>query len=237
MNLRNLFLLVLLAGVLLATGGCSTTLVESLPVGNMTQCDAAWPGRWHGVEHGVGKAAVEEWIQINPDCTQFTFSDAEKTQTEPHVLHLISTRAGDFVWFSSPGDSPKACFGEGNTHCGTELMRYVRNGNRITIYKPDHLRVHDALESHAISGYTEMSVDPQNSVENGTQTGKGAVPSGLIEARRAAQDDKKSPTYHNLIAGGSEQITQILKEHPEFFEQEPYLILERQTPTDSDAPH
>jgi hypothetical protein len=220
----------LLFALLVLLDGCSTTLVESLPVGNMTQCDPAWPGRWTGVEHGVGKSAVEEIVQINADCTQFTFTDPEKTQTEPHTLRLISTRAGDFLTFASPGDAPKACFGDGNTHCGTELFRYVHTGDRIILYKPDHKRVHDALESHAISGYTEMSVDPQTTSVNGTQTGRGAVPDALIQARTAAQDDKKSPTYHNLIAGDADQITQILKQHPEFFEEEPYLILQREGP-------
>jgi len=231
---RLALLLVLLLAVA-GLEGCSTTLVESLPVGKITTCDAAWPGDWRGVEHGVGKAAMDERIHINADCTSFTFTDAEKTQTEPHVLRLISTRAGDFLTFSSPGDAPKACFGDGNTHCGTELFRYVRTGDRIVLYKPDHKRVHDALESHAISGYTEMTVDPQTTAVNGTQTGRGAVPDGLIKARTAAMDDKKVPTYHNLIAGQADQITQILKEHPEFFEEEPYLILQRVGPMSLEA--
>ncbi|HEY2344483.1 MAG TPA: hypothetical protein VGH80_01220 [Xanthomonadaceae bacterium] len=230
MKPRNPLLFLALALVLLATSGCSTTLVESLPVGSVSTCDAAWPGTWRGVEHGVGKAAMDEHIHISADCTQFTFSDAEKTQTEPHVLRLISTRNGQFLTFGNPGDAPKACFGEGNTHCGVELIRYVRSGGQILLYKPDHRRVHDALESHVISGYTEMNIDSQTTTANGTQSGNGAVPDSLIQARMAAQDDKKSPTYRNLIAGGPDQIAQILTHHPEFFEQDPYLILQREGP-------
>lgn len=221
--------LLLMALAILATSGCSTTLVESLPVGKTTKCDAAWPGRWRGVEHGVGKAAVDAILEINADCTKITFTDPEKTQTEEHTLALISTRAGDFLIFGSPGDKP-SCFGEANTHCGTELIRYVRTNDLIQLYQPSHRKVHDALESHAVSGYTEMSFDQQGTATNGTQTGQQAVPPGLIEARTAAAGDKKVPTYHNLIAGSPEQIATILKEHPEFFDVEPWLILKREGP-------
>jgi hypothetical protein len=218
-----------LAFAVLAMCGCSTTLVESLPVGRISSCDAAWPGRWHAAGHGVGSTATDESLSISADCTQITFTDTEKTQTEKHNLQLISTRAGDFLTFGSPDDKP-ACFGEGDTHCGTELMRYVRTGNRIEIFKPDHRKVHDALESHAISGYTEMNLDAQTTATTGTQTGQAPVPPGLIEARLAAANDQNAPTYHNLIAGDPDQIAQILVQHPEFFEAEPYLILNRDGP-------
>ncbi|HTA64629.1 MAG TPA: hypothetical protein VK753_03915 [Xanthomonadaceae bacterium] len=234
MNPRTLLLLLLVAFAILTTSGCSTTLVESLPIGKTTRCDAAWPGRWHAVEHGVGKAAMSERIDINADCTQLTFTDPEKTQTEAHTLTLFSTRAGDFLTFGSPGDKPD-CFGDGNTHCGTELFRYVRTGNVIQIYKPDHRAVHASLESHVVSGYTEMSLDPQTTATNGTQTGQPAVAAGLIQARAAAADDKQQPTYHNLIAGSSEQITRILVDHPEFFENDAYLILQREGPMNAGA--
>jgi len=221
--------ILLMLTAILAVSGCSTTLVESLPVGKTTTCDAAWPGRWKGAEHGVGKAAVAETLQINSDCTKITFTDPEKTATEEHTLHLISTRAGDFLTFGSPGDKP-ACFGDGNTHCGTELIRYVRTGDTIYLYQPDHRKVHDTLESHVVSGYTEMNLDPQTTATNGTQTGQAAVAAGLIQARAAAANDKQVPTYHNLIAGDPDQIGQILVQHPEFFNAEPYLILRRDGP-------
>lgn len=233
--MRRLVPVLLLLCAILASTGCSVTLVESLPIGSVTNCDAAWPGTWRGVEHGVGKAALDERIQISSDCKRFTFSDAEKTQTEDHVMRLVTTRNGQFLTFGNPGDPAKSCFGAGASHCGIELLRYVRNGDQILLYMPDHQRVHAALESHAISGYTMVNIDSQTAAENGTQSGSGAVPSGLIEARMAAQDDKKSPTYHNLIAGGPDQITQILRQHPEFFQEEPYLILQREGPMNPDA--
>ena len=100
----------------------------------------------------------------------------------------------------------------------------------IQLYKPDHRAVHEALESHVVSGFTEMNVDPQTTATNGTQTGQPAVAAGLIQARAAAADDKQQPTYHNLIAGSPEQITRILVDHPEFFENDAYLILQREGP-------
>ncbi|MBS0574922.1 MAG: hypothetical protein JSS45_00630 [Proteobacteria bacterium] len=219
--------LLMLLGLLLVLPGCSMTLVESLPTGAATTCDPAWPGAWRAVEHGVGRAAQSARVVISADCRQFTFSDADKTQTEPHVLRVIRSRAGDFVTFANPGDADKSCFGDGNTHCGIDLMRYVRNGDRIELFKPDHRRVHEALEAHLVSGYTEMRIEAQGTDVNGTQTRSQAVPPGLIAARAAARDDKQVPTYHNLIAGGPEQITQILVQHPEFFADEPFLILQR----------
>ena len=51
-----------------------------------------------------------------------------------------------------------------------------------------------------------------------------------VEARMAAANDKQVPTYHNLIAGDPDQIAQILVQHPEFFEAEPYLIIVRDGP-------
>lgn len=227
--LRTLLTLAMLGMALLLTG-CSTTLVESMPIGAVTTCDPAWPGSWHAVEHGVGKAAMSERVTISADCRQFTFSDAEKTQTEAHDLHLVRTRAGDFLTFANPGDAAKVCLGDGNTLCGVELMRYVRDGNRIQLYKADHRRVHEALEAHRISGYTEMRTDNRERTVNGTRSDSAAVPPGLIAAREAAQDDKKVPTYRNLIAGSPEQITQILTLHPEFFADEPFLVLERDGP-------
>lgn len=32
----------------LFVGGCSTTLVQYLPQGDVTTCDASWPGLWKG---------------------------------------------------------------------------------------------------------------------------------------------------------------------------------------------
>lgn len=229
MKAANLFASVVITLSIVLGSGCSTTLVESLPVGRNTVCDAAWPGSWKAVEHGVGKAAPSELVQINADCTQLTFTDPEKTQVEKHTLTLVSTRAGDFLTIRSPGDKPD-CVGEGNTHCGTQLIRYLRTGDEIDLFQPDHRAVHEALESHLVSGYTEMSIDPQTTATNGTQSGQPSVPPGLIEARMAAQDDKKSPTYRNLISGDPDQIVSILKQHPEFFSQEPWLILRRVGP-------
>ena len=164
---------------------------------------------------------------INADCTKLTISDAQKTQTEPHVMRLVHSRAGDFLSVGNPGEPDKDCFGDGNTHCGIDLMRYVRTGDRIELFKPDHRRVHEALEAHVVSGYTEMQIQTQDTAVNGTQSRSGAVPPGLIAARAAAQDDKQTPTYRNLIAGSPAQISRILEQHPEFFADEPFLILQR----------
>ena len=229
MKTGSVLLLLLLATAIAFTSGCSTTLVESLPIGKVTRCDAAWPGRWKAMQQNQGRNYQDAWLQINADCTQLTFTDPEKTETEAHLLTLISTRTGDFLSFSTPGDKP-ACFGEGNTHCGTELMRYVHAGSQISLYRADHAKVHDALESHIVSGYTEMRVDPSTpTATNGTQTGQPAVPTTILQARAMAEEDgaKQQPTFHNLIAGGPEQITTILAKHPEFFEASPWMILQR----------
>ena len=221
--------LLLMAIAIAVQSGCSTTLVESLPIGKVTHCDAAWPGRWKAMQQNQGRNYHDAWLRINADCTQLTFTDAEKTETETHILTLISTRTGDFLSFSTAGDKP-ACFGVGNTHCGTELMRYVHAGNQISLYRPDHATVHGDLESHSVSGYTEMSVSSSTpTATNGTQTGQPPVPNAILQGRAMAEEDgpKQQPTFHNLIAGGPEQITTILSKHPEFFEASPWMILQR----------
>ncbi len=223
-------MIVSLAVVATGLAGCSTTLVESVPIGTVTTCDRAWPGTWRAAEHGQGKVGVVARLTINADCSRMTFTDDEKSETDPAALRLLTTRAGQFLIVSKPGEDSTVCLGDGHTRCGIELIHYVRNGERIELFQPDHAKVHAALEAHVVSGFTQMRVGAQDPAANGTQTGIGAVPPGLAQARAAAQDDKQVPTYRNLIAGSPEQVTQILLAHPEFFSDEPWLILLRDGP-------
>jgi hypothetical protein len=226
-----LLLLLLMATAILTMSGCSTTLVEALPTGKTTRCDAAWPGRWKVIEQNQGNADSHEWLQINADCTQMTFTGPEKTQTEQHTLTLISTRAGDFLTFSSPGDKP-ACLEDDNTHCGTELMRYVHAGNQISLYRPDHRKVHDALESHTVSGYTEMNQAP--STTDASTTNSATINSAAINSATptviGGTQTGKPPVPTTIIAGNPEQIATILSQPPEFFESTPSTILQRYDP-------
>ncbi len=216
----------------LLLGGCSTTLVQSLPIGKSTTCDPAWPGRWKAVESDPSKPKQNTMLDISADCTQFTFTDPDKTQTEQHTVTLVASRAGDFIRFASPGDEPN-CFGGGSTHCGIELIRYERAGNEIRLFNPDHRKVHDALSSRRVSGYTEANDDPTvPGTVGGNMTDAPAPSDSAIVSAIAArqQDAPRQPIYHNLIAGNPEQITEILLHHPEFFESKPWLILRRDGP-------
>ena len=218
----------------LALGACSTTLVQSLPIGKSTACDAAWPGRWKTVEHDPSKPDQNATLDISADCTQFTFTDPEKTETEQHTVTLVSSRAGDFIRFASPGDEPD-CFGGGSTHCGIALIRYEREGNEIRLFNPDHRKVHDALASRRVSGYTEANDDPTvPGTVGGNMTDAPPPPSDSAFANAIAtqrQDAGHRPIYHNLIAGNPEQITETLLHHPEFFESTPWIILRRDDQT------
>jgi hypothetical protein len=230
MKAGSLLSILLLAIIALATGGCSTTLVESLPVGKTTTCDAAWPGRWKAMEPGnSSKPGEEVWLQINADCTELLSIDKEKTERENHKITLVSTRAGDFLWISD--DRKPSCI-PGSTHCGMELVRYVRSGDEIRLYNPDHKKVHDAIDSHAVAGYTEAHVDEKAAPASEAATSTGSPAQAPSPANASGQQNVASDNaqYDNQIVGNPEQIAAILEKHPEFFESTPWLTLRRDDP-------
>lgn len=223
--LRIALLLVAL-GVMVLLQGCSTTLVESLPGGSITTCDAAWPGAWRRIRNDGSSPKPDDVIRISADCKQITFIDDGKPKVEQHEMQLISTPSGQFLVEAEAGKDPRTCIGNDSSHCGFYLLRYQRHGQRIGLFDPDHARVHDAIATHAIAGYTEQTNRPQ-----GDASGKAdATSTEHAPAPGAADAGTQKPTYDNLIAGNPEQIADILARHPEFFDSKPLISLQREGP-------
>ena len=223
MKVGTLLSTLLMAMIAIGTSGCSSTLVESLPVGKTTTCDAAWPGRWKAIQPDGQKPSEDAWLEINADCTVLTSIDKEKTERENHKITLVSTRMGDFLWVSDTDGKPE-CVGPDATHCGMELMRYVRLGDEIRLYNPDHKKVHDALDSHVVPGYTEANT----AADVAASSSSSSAPSTTVATTATQPDNAQTEsTYRNQIAGNPEQIAAILEKHLEFFESTPWIILRR----------
>src|SRR5690606_9597657 len=75
--------------LLLALSGCSMTVFESLPTGETTRCDPAWPGHWAQVKSMSGKASEgsPEVIEIDATCSK----SGKPGDTEPAPLLLVTT--------------------------------------------------------------------------------------------------------------------------------------------------
>ncbi len=193
--------------------GCSTTLVQYLPQGEVTTCDAGWPGLWKGSAPG-SEAGESGWMEISANCQQLTFTDSEKTSVEKKRLTLVTAETGQYLSITDAEGKPE-CLGENNTDCGLPVVRYERDGDVITLYSPNHERVSRAIANDGVAGLT--LTDP-------------------IKTAATAATQVAKPKYRNLITGTPEQIAQILADHPEFFDAEPWLVMTRET-TDTRPKH
>ena len=200
------------ASLLLVASGCSTTLVQYLPAGDQTTCDAAWPGLWKAAAPADKTSAADKpdyvWVEISADCKQFTFTDVEKTSTDLKRLSLVTTEGDDYLSISD-GDGKPECIGDNNTDCGLPLVRYVRDGDEIRLYSANHARVSAAIANEGVTGVTRVPPTPDPN-----------KPTPQMVAK---------PDFRNLLTGSPEQIAQLLAEHPDFFETTPWLVLHRDT--------
>lgn len=257
MNAGTRIAAVLIALASLGLGACSTTLVETLPAGKRTTCDASWPGRWVVTSENPNKPGEPEdlhILEINADCTEWKFVDKEKTEVERLTATLVSTRSGDFISIFKPGDKLECVGEEQAKRCGLEINRYERAGNEIRIYEPDHRGISKTIRSHPGMGWTrdtepeQATTDPAETsgsaqAENETATATAepdaaaANPPQQPPASPNEPPKETAPTYQNLIYGNAAQINRVLGQHPEFFKSTPWLILRRATkPAESNKP-
>ncbi|GAB3383765.1 hypothetical protein [Lysobacter fragariae] len=202
--------------LMLATTGCSTTLFETFPQGQVTTCDSAWPGRWHP----DGKA--DETLAINDGCTSTTFTKpGEAPEQKSVTLTLVSTAHGQYLHLRSEGDATE-CFDK--AHCGKTLHRYVRQGNEIRIFEPDHVWVAAAIKKHKLPGFSEKESTPVRLLAP-PQASSGGAADGTPKPDDAPI--APGPTYGNLVTGTPEQIAAMLDRNPKMFSTEPFLILRR----------
>lgn len=189
----------LLLPCLLLLGGCSSSVFESLPAGNVSTCDPALPGRWIVTKSDASaNEALPRPLEVASDCRTVT----DQGQPKPIQANFVHTRAGNFV--EALNDSGKLdCAGENDTYCGHYLLRYEISGDQMRLYMPDHARISQALAQGRVKGY--QTPQPEQ------------VPEG------------QERIYHNFVAGNPAQIARILRRHPEFFVARPSTVLVRDT--------
>jgi hypothetical protein len=179
--------------------GCSTTLFQSLPEGGVTHCDQAWPGRWRSDN-------AESSFEISTDCrTLITLKEGQPEQEQLSLI-LVTSHAGQFLRYRQADHDPE-CFSR--TYCGYGLYRYVRNGDEIRLYEVNHGWAASAISSGVIPGHTEIAEDPYSTDGHATAS-------------------REEPTYQNLVAGNPRQIATLLQQHPEFFNETPFLTVRRE---------
>jgi len=203
--------------------GCSTTLVQQLPAGNVTTCDPAWPGLWMARMDDSGKPE-RAWLEVSADCKQLTFTDSAKTSVEQKTLTLVSSAAGEFLSITDADGKPE-CIGKDPRDCGFPIERFVREGGQVRLFAANHRAVHDAIAAGQLAGMTKLG--SQDDTDTEPTTKKKAKPADVNPANQ---------TYQNLITGSPEQIGQWFVEHPEYFDAKPWLVLDRQA-TDTRPKH
>lgn len=208
---------------------CSTTLVQHLPAGDATTCDPAWPGLWKATSKDADKPEFA-WIEISADCKTLTFTDAEKTSVEHKTLTRVATTAGDFLSVTDAGGKAE-CLGKDPKDCGFPIERYVHDGDQIRLYAANHRAIHDAIASGELTGLTQVG---DKEAEKTARPGKSAAPA-KPRARKPA-GKSVDVTYQNLITGSPEEIGQWFVERPQYFDAEPWLVLDRQK-TDTRPTH
>ena len=199
----------------LALAGCSMTVFESLPPGETTRCDPAWPGHWAQVKSMSGKASdgSPEVVEIDARCSK----SGKPGDTEPAPLLLVTTPDGrryiDFLdddgnQRCKPGDKADA---RGNRKCGHMLLRYEHVGDEIRVYEVDHDRVAGLIRAKKLRGETEQLPLPQ---DPGPKNGKPA------------------PVHFSLVAGDPGRIDKVLRDTPGLFSSEPLMVMRRATPAE-----
>lgn len=153
-------------------------------------------------------------MEVSADCKQLTFTDSEKTSVEAKRLTLVTACAGQYLSITDAEGKPE-CIGENNTDCGWPVVRYEHEGDVITLYSANHARVSSAIANDGVAGLTRT--DPAK-----------ATASATVQVTK--------PKFSNLITGTPEQIAQILAEHPDFFDAEPWLVMTREK-TDTRPKH
>lgn len=136
-----------------------------------------------------------------------------KSEAKPMHLTLFGTRAGQYLQVHNDNGEPD-CIGAGKAHCGFVLLRYERAGDIIRLYDPDHAWVAAAIAKGSLKGFSERDDGKE------PRTGK--------------------PVHRNFLAGDAGKIDKLLHRHPELFNNEPLIVMQRvpgaPSPADAEAP-
>ena len=199
--------------LLLALSGCSMTVFESLPTGETTRCDPAWPGHWAQVKSMSGKASEgsPEVIEIDATCSK----SGKPGDTEPAPLLLVTTPDGrQYIDFMNEDGSQRCKPGakddaKDGKKCGHMLLRYEHVGDEIRVYEVDHGKAAALIRGKKIRGETEQLALPEES---------------------DPKKDKPEPVYFNIVAGDARRVDKVLRDTPELFASEPLMVMRRATP-------
>lgn len=190
--------------LVLVLPGCSMSVFESLPPGEITRCAPTWPGHWAQIKSPGDKPPGEsspEIVEIDANCNK-----PGDTNTAP--LALITTPDGrQYIEFLTSDGRPQCQPGKDapNKKCGHLLLRYEYTGNEIRVYDVDHARLASLIGKQIIRGETERMPLPEG-------------------------NDNQPPIHFNLVKGDARRIDKVLKGNPALFQREPMAVMRRATP-------
>ena len=191
--------------LVLVLPGCSMSVFESLPPGEITRCAPTWPGYWAQIKSPGDKPPGEstpEVVEIDASCSK----PGDTTNSAP--LALITTPDGrQYIEFLTSDGRPQCQPGKDdpNKKCGHLLLRYEYTGDEIRVYDVDHARLAALIGKQKIRGETEkMPLHEGN--------------------------DTQPPIHFNLVNGDARRIDKVLKDNPGLFQREPMAVMRRATP-------
>ena len=115
----------------------------------MTDCDPAWPGRWKPLATSENPSTPKDTLDISTDCRNATIEG----KTKPTNLSLIDTDRMQYLLIHNDNRSLD-CIGSDGSHCGVILFRYVREGDTIKLFAPDHAKVAALIKAGKLQGFS-----------------------------------------------------------------------------------
>lgn len=221
-------------GLCLVLAACHTTRFESPPTGTIVNCDPRLVGTWRSGEWVMtGASAPNNRVDTNynvisPQC-RITKADGKSPvrELEGMVPRFVVGKDASFAiaeFNFKPGSDPDDdVVGEDPSESAENravlkrwprrsymVLKYVVDGDRVSVYQPDHMRIARLIRQQRIRGLVHEEW-------NGEEPRADATP----------QDGEDGPQLSNMVLGSSAQIEQLLREDPRLFFSEPSGVMLR----------
>jgi hypothetical protein len=177
----------LLVPLLALLAGCQMTVVERLPEGATTDCDADWPGAWIGIEDDGADA--DTGVLIDAACRVTLIpgdpgpDDAEVTLA-PRFLpeHAVVLFAEADVAAAVGDDMPPTAQKD-----AWLPFRWSRSGDLLELEAPDHRRIATLIVNGAFDGVAHW--DGASSGYNVMRGGPAEIRARLAQSSLFGDDD------------------------------------------------
>jgi hypothetical protein len=221
---------ILLCLIALFLSGCHSTYFESPPAGNTVACDKRLVGTWRSGEwvmKGADEDTTEEdanYTIITPECRILDWHSHEPPDDlDGMTFSLIPGPKESYAFTRADSNSRGEESAEADRHSapwanGYMIFRYVVNGDRLAVYQANHSRIAALIKKRKIDGrMREFRRD-------------GAQAPGADEKRSRRKEDDDM-IIQNFVSGSSEEISAVLRLHPDIFHSRPMGILHRREPS------